>query len=113
MGAKAKGFIEDLLQDSELKTMLEENPKLAEIAEEVKKNPMAGMKYMMDPDPTIQKFLSKAMSKLMGGAGGGGLDGLLGGAGGVVLDDLLGGAAGIGGQRKPKKAKKKKCSKEL
>lgn len=65
--AQADGIMNELMKDPELKKMLEDSPKLQKIAEEVKNDPMAGLKYMGDPD--VAPFLQKAMSRLMGGGG--------------------------------------------
>merc|ERR1712139_271918 len=65
IAGKAKGMIDQLMEDPELAKMLERNPKLADIVEEVKANPMAGMKYMADPE--VSPFIQKAMGKIMGG----------------------------------------------
>merc|ERR1712228_633577 len=65
IAGKTKGMIDQLMEDPELAKMLEKNPKLVGIVEEVKANPMAGMKYMSDPE--VSPFISKAMGKIMGG----------------------------------------------
>merc|ERR1711957_195451 len=110
---QAGGAIDKIMEDPELAKMVNQSPKLKKIAEEVKANPMAGLKYMQDPE--VAPFLKKAMDKLMpgmsdmfGGMGGssgskqrkgkgdkdpmadlGALLGGLGGAGGGGLGDLL------------------------
>jgi len=68
LSAMAGGIVDDLMKDPEMAKMLEENPKLVKIVEEVKANPMAGMKYMSDPE--VSPFISKAMGKLMQKGGG-------------------------------------------
>merc|ERR1712061_695702 len=68
LSAMGGAIVDDLLKDPDLAKMLEENPKLVKIVEEVKANPMAGMKYMGDPG--ISPFISKAMGKLMQKSGG-------------------------------------------
>eukprot|EP00930_Biecheleria_cincta_P073300 TRINITY_DN60607_c0_g1_i1.p1 TRINITY_DN60607_c0_g1~~TRINITY_DN60607_c0_g1_i1.p1 ORF type:complete len:555 (+),score=127.70 TRINITY_DN60607_c0_g1_i1:32-1696(+) len=70
IAGKAKGLIDDLMKDPELKAMIDANPKLADVVTEVKSNPMAAMKYMSDP--AVSPFVEKAMGKLMGGGGFGG-----------------------------------------
>jgi len=82
----ADDMISKLMADPELKSMIDSNPKLVEIVEEVKANPMAGLKYMMDPE--VSPFIQKAMGKLGIGGGGG----------------LPGGAGGKGGRRRKKNA---------
>mmetsp|Transcript_122974 Transcript_122974/g.244690 ORF Transcript_122974/g.244690 Transcript_122974/m.244690 type:complete len:577 (+) Transcript_122974:54-1784(+) len=67
LNAMAQGLIAELMKDPELMQMINENPKLVSILEEVKSNPMAALKYMADPDSNVQKFLSKAMGKITGG----------------------------------------------
>merc|ERR1711998_694289 len=67
--------------------MIEESPKLKDVVKEVKDNPMAGLKYMSDPE--VAPFIKKAMGKIMPG-----------------MEGLLGGMGGPGGQRKGKGEKK-------
>lgn len=69
----ASDMISKLMEDPELKSMIDSNPKLVQIVDEVKANPMAGLQYMMDPE--VSPFIQKAMAKL-GIGGGGGLPGL-------------------------------------
>jgi len=94
--AKADAILAELMKDPELKKMLDDSPKLQKIAAEVKSDPMAGLKYMSDPD--VSPFLQKAMSRLMGAGGqrsgkgkkdkkASGLDGL------GDIGDVLGGLA--------------------
>merc|ERR1719247_2486153 len=68
-------MIDEVMKDPELAAMVNKSPKLKAIAEEVRQNPMAGLKYMGDPE--VAPFLQKAMGKLSGGMGD-----MLGGAGG-------------------------------
>jgi hypothetical protein len=86
----ADGILAEVMKDPELAKMIEESPKLKEVVKEVKDNPMAGLKYMSDPE--VQPFLQKAMGKIMPGMGG--------------MDGLLGGMGGAGGNRKGKGEKK-------
>jgi len=67
IAGKAKGFIDGLMKDPELKQMIDANPKLADIVTEVKSNPMAAMKYMSDPE--VSPFVEKAMKKMLGSGG--------------------------------------------
>merc|ERR1712226_566843 len=83
-----------VMADPELAKMINDSPKLKGIVEEVKDNPMAGMKYMGDPE--VAPFMRKAMDKLMpggipglaGGLGGKGGKGAKGGKGGIDIDGL-------------------------
>jgi len=96
---KAGEAIDKVMADPELKAMVDENPKLQKILEEVKVNPMAGMQYMMDPE--VSPFLQKAMAKMSG-------EGALGNAGMPDLSGLMGGMPGgkgaKGGRRKKGKS---------
>merc|ERR1712012_1266961 len=73
----------------------EHSPKLQGIVEEVKDNPMSGLKYMSDPD--VAPFMKKAMAKIMPG----GLPGLggdsKGGKGAGRGKGAGGGGADLGG----------------
>jgi len=70
----AADMISKVMADPELKSMIDSNPKLLEILDEVKADPMAGLKYMMDPE--VSPFIQKAMGKLgIGGGGAGGKGG--------------------------------------
>ena len=51
-----------LLDDPEIKTMIESNPKFKDAVEDVLNNPMNFMKYLADPE--MSPLISKAMSKL-------------------------------------------------
>merc|ERR1712087_629970 len=53
------------MADPELAQMIKESPKLTEVVEEVKDNPMSGLKYMSDPD--VAPFMKKAMAKIRPG----------------------------------------------
>merc|ERR1711920_60286 len=65
MKAQANDMLDKVQSDPELNAMIQANPKLQRIVEEVKANPMAGMKYMSDPE--VAPFMRKAMHKLMPG----------------------------------------------
>ena len=51
-----------ILEDPEIKAMIEENPKVKDAVEDVIENPMNFMKYLSDPE--LSPFLAKAMRKL-------------------------------------------------
>jgi len=88
MKKKAGGAIDAIMDDPELSAMVNESPKLKKIADEVKANPMAGLKYMSDPE--VAPFLKKAMDKLMPG-----------------MSDMFGGmGGGSGGKQRKGKGKK-------
>merc|ERR1712039_986368 len=76
MKKQADDMLAKVMADPELAAMINESPKLKGIVEEVKDNPMAGMKYKADPE--VAPFMRKAMDKLMPG----GIPGLPGGLGG-------------------------------
>lgn len=52
----------ELLDDPEIKTLIDANPKFRMAVEDVLKNPMNFMKYLTDPE--MSPLISKAMSKL-------------------------------------------------
>jgi hypothetical protein len=51
-----------ILDDPEIKMMMENNPKVKDAVMDVLQNPMSFMKYLSDPE--LSPFISKAMSKL-------------------------------------------------
>merc|ERR1712048_788394 len=65
MKKQADDMLAKVMADPELAKMINDSPKLKGIVEEVKDNPMAGMKYMGDPE--VAPFMRKAMDKLMPG----------------------------------------------
>merc|ERR1712241_497918 len=69
LASMAKGALDSVMADPELAKMIKDSPKLLEVLEEVKNNPMAALKYMTDPE--VGPFLQKAKSKLMPAMGGG------------------------------------------
>merc|ERR1712151_604726 len=88
------GVLAKVMADPELAKMIEHSPKLQGIVEEVKDNPMSGLKYMSDPD--VAPFMKKAMAKIMPG----GLPGLgesKGGKGAGRGKGAGGGGADLGG----------------
>jgi len=118
MAKMAEDAMKAVMADPELKGMIDESPKLQKIVGEVKKNPMAAMQYMNDPDPNVQVFVQKAMAKLnppakgrKGKGAGGGADQMAamaammggmnkGGAGGMQgLEGLAGMMNGMKGQK--------------
>ena len=54
-----------ILEDPEIKAMIDANPRFAEAVQDVMANPMNFMKYLMDPE--LSPLISKAMSKLQRG----------------------------------------------
>merc|ERR1719350_1170608 len=69
LASMAKGALDLVMADPELAKMVKESPKLLEVLEEVKDNPLAAMKYMADPE--VGPFLQKAKKKLMPAMSGG------------------------------------------
>merc|ERR1712050_471102 len=69
LASKAKGALDAVMADPELAKMIQDSPKLLEVLEEVKDNPLAGLKYMQDPEvgPVLQKAKKKLMPTMMGG----------------------------------------------
>jgi RNA:NAD 2'-phosphotransferase (TPT1/KptA family) len=52
----------DVLNDPEIKALVESNPKFKDAVEDCINNPISFMKYMSDPE--MSPLISKAMSKL-------------------------------------------------
>merc|ERR1719443_2242778 len=93
------------MDDPKLAKLVGASPKLQRIMKEVEANPMAGLKYMGDPE--VAPLLDKAMGSLMGGGSGGGKKPAgkgkkpdLGG-----LGDLLAGLGDLGGKKGAKAGK--------
>ena len=85
-----------VMDDPELRDMIESDPSLEGVLKKIQANPMSAMQYMQDPK--VGKFLQKAIAKIMPGMESM-LGGLMGGAGG--------GGASAGGKKKKKGGKKK------
>ncbi len=60
--AQTMSKAKDLLNDPEIKAMVDSNPKFKDAVEDVLNNPMNFMKYLSDPE--MSPLISKAMSKL-------------------------------------------------
>merc|ERR1719376_1137198 len=61
----------ELMNDPEIKTMMQENPaaltKILQKMGSIQSNPAEALSLLQDPDPMVQKIFQKLMSKMMGG----------------------------------------------